>query len=58
MFELDPSEVPLLNFLSRPVFLLYPDLFIMFITEKEMLTRELDFIVWILGLYYNKFQLF
>jgi hypothetical protein len=36
--ESDLSEVPLLNFLRGPVFLLYPELLIVFIKEKEMLT--------------------
>jgi len=39
--EADLSEVPLLNFLRRPVFLLSPDLFIVFITGKEMLKMKL-----------------
>jgi hypothetical protein len=39
-FESDGSEVSLLNFLSGPVFLLCFDLFINYITGKEMLTSD------------------
>jgi hypothetical protein len=35
MVESDLLEVPLLNFLSGPVFLLYPDILIIYIAEKR-----------------------